>query len=523
MRSTAAAPRRPPVRVKFRPVLPFASFLAGAGLLLGARPLLAATQIAAVIGEVSVANGPAGAFARAQQGQELANQDRVRTGRASGAELLFQDGSRIQVGPFTNYVLEEAQPSMFSMRLAAGTMRAWVKKLSGRNFKVRTPTAVCSVRGTVFESGVDNNGRSSFSLKEGQLGIEDNNGNQILLNPGESIDVDVTGLGDVMKTADAEAQDKEEGQRAVKAEVGLNMSKDAVLAAAAEEMKLAEYQAGKAIIDIFGNRVRLEQYILRPQADQFKLVVLNEREDRFDFFFFLGTFDKTLPEDLSLALAGLSGSPLTAPPWIMTAYQTGRSNTVDTVEENSAGGHAVDVNNNGYTGDEVTKYFDATLGQTVNLTPGTPFYKTLFDTYSIKYNGATFLSWTGSNITHYGSGSGGTTYSYIQDNGALGSTAPSTKDESFLEGPDFPVIHDRVKIVYGSGAYWEQYDHYLVSDDGRPANFGSFAGLTFGSPEYKEELLKWNFQQVITNSQFGGRKIDLVVEPKTLIQSGIIK
>jgi len=35
-------------------------------------------------------------------------------------------------------------------------------------------------------------------------------------------------------------------------------------------------------------------------------------------------------------------------------------------------------------------------------------------------------------------------------------------------------------------------------------------------------LLDFNFEQVITASEFGGRKIDLVVEPRILIQSGLM-
>ncbi|MBI5883855.1 MAG: hypothetical protein HZB91_12220 [Elusimicrobia bacterium] len=41
--------------------------------------------------------------------------------------------------------------------------------------------------------------------------------------------------------------------------------------------------------------------------------------------------------------------------------------------------------------------------------------------------------------------------------------------------------------------------------------------------EYKDRLLKFNYEQVITSSEFEGRKIDIVVEPKILIQSGLIQ
>src|SRR6185295_5739837 len=133
-----------------------------------------------------------------------------------------------------------------------------------------------------------------FDLYTGLLGVADEHGNELTLHPGESVGVDETGLGQVQSISDAQGGESSDAKQQLKNEVGLGQSKEQVLAAAAEEIKLAEYQAGKAMIDVFGDRVRLEQYILRPQPDQFKLVVLNERESRFDYFFYQGTFNTTL-------------------------------------------------------------------------------------------------------------------------------------------------------------------------------------------------------------------------------------
>ena len=49
----------------------------------------------------------------------------------------------------------------------------------------------------------------------------------------------------------------------------------------------------------------------------------------------------------------------------------------------------------------------------------------------------------------------------------------------------------------------------------------SFAGISTGAG-YKNELLKWNYEQQVSASEFQGRKIDLVVEPKIFIESGLI-
>src|SRR5207244_123264 len=88
-------------------------------------------------------------------------------------------------------------------------------------------------------------------------------------------------------------------------EVGLDLTREQIQAAAAEEMKLAEYQEGKSLIDVNGNRVRLEEYILRKPKDvaeserekAFKFVVLDQRQSRFDYFTYKGIFNKALPAD----------------------------------------------------------------------------------------------------------------------------------------------------------------------------------------------------------------------------------
>ncbi len=200
----------------------------------------------------------------------------------------------------------------------------------------------------------------------------------------------------------------------------------------------------------------------------------------------------------------------------------------DTVQENASGGNQVDVNDNipqgGYTDDDVSSYFDPELNKYVSV-PGA-FYETVFNDYSIKYNGTEFLKWdskTGGNITSYSSTlAGGINYYYIRDNGSLGAAGvgvPSTNEDI---NPDGDILHQKIRLAYGTGTYWEQYDNYIVSDEGKIAALSDFAGVRSGT-SYKETLLKWNFEQVITCSLFGGRKIDLVIEPKTLIQSGLIR
>lgn len=441
---------------------------------------------------------------------QLAGGDEVRTKRAATAEIMLESGSLIRLAPSSSFKLSAEETGGVSLHLFVGKLRAWVKKVKS-TFEIRTPTAVCAVRGTEFSLDVDpRNSNTQVDLFRGTLDIRDNLGNELLLQEGRRLSITQDGMGAQQQLSQELENERQSGAATLSKEVGLAMSKESVLAAAAEEIKLAEYQQGKALVDVFGNRVQLEEYVMRPAPDQFKLVVLNKRESRLDYFFYKGTFNTALPADLSLALKQLSGLPQT-PNWYLTAYQTGRSNTIDSVEENASGGHIVDVNSNLDTSDNITSWFDASADKYVSLTGS--FYKTLFDYYSIKYNGTQTYAWTPNspNVQTYLSAD--LTTSIYGGNGNY------NIDSSF---PDGTYLHNRILETYGTGGEFTQYDNYIIDNDGKTANLTDFAGVSSG-PQYREALLKWNFQQVITSSFFGGRKIDLVVEPKILIQSGLVQ
>lgn len=488
---------------------------------------LNAAQLLSISGKVDVRRQGSADWVRVKGSARIQAGDAVKTRWRSRVQVLFEDGSRVEIGPSSFYILEEDSAGRVntSMKLKFGWMKAWVKKLIKRKFSVRTPTAVCAVRGTEFVIEVKGN-KTSIDLFKGLLSVGDGKGNEVMLNAGQHLMVDESGLGRAMSMETFRTRTKEESRQMLKREVSLNMTKEQVQAAASEEIRLAEYQQGKSMIDVFGKRVRLEQYIMRPNPDQFKLVVLNDRVDRFDYFYYLGTFNTTLPTDLSVALSQLGGCLGSECNYFLKSYETGRSNLTDTIEETATGGHQVDVNSNAYADDNVSAYFDSELNKYVSWSG--KFYKTLFNDYSIKYNGTEFLKWdsqTGGNITSYSDTlAGGINYYYIGDDGQLGAANTGIPDDNSLTDPypDGDLLHNKIRLTYGTGTYWEQYDNYIVSDEGKTAAFSDFAGVSSGAA-YQEEMLKWNFEQVITCNLFGGRKIDLVVEPKTLFQSGLIK
>ena len=492
-----------------------------------------AVSISSADGKVLFLKAGSYTWAQVSSGQVLTPGDQLKTATGARATVTFDDASRVDLNPGSAFVLKESSPQASGMELKLGSLRAWISKSLNRRFQVRTPTAVCSVRGTEFGVDVDGTGDTHVQMFGGLLAVADKSGNEVLVKDTQSVDVTRDGLGRVTDAGRREENGPSgDARQAAKREVDLRMSKEEVQAAAAEESKLSEYQEGKALIDVNGNRVRVEEYIVRPAADQFKLVVLNERQDRFDYFFYQGTFNQALPTDMSAALRQIPGCINVACDYFLKSYRTGRSNTQDAMLEVAGGGHLIDVNNNGTAADAVTAAYDPATASFVSLsvpTPGgvgnQPYFQTLFNTSNLTFNGVSHQSWApsaaglarpGGNVINTAGDITYTNVTTVQNSPAC--APPDCTYNEIGEG----IFHDVVYSADATGLIWEKYDSYVISDLGKVAKTSDFSATGFSGQSFKQTLLGWNFETIVTASEFNGRKIDLVVEPKIFIQSGLI-
>ncbi|MCK5583184.1 MAG: FecR domain-containing protein, partial [Elusimicrobiales bacterium] len=248
--------------------------------------------------------------------------DQIRTKRASTVRIYMDDGTKIQLSPRSSFKLRTENKKETSIGLFFGRVRSWAKKFS-KKFEVRTPSAVCAVRGTDFMVSADSSGNSRVEVYGGSVMTGDASGRMSLLKAGEMVEVSIgKGLQKVKKNPRPPASMNSaigDAKLLAKKELYNEISKESVLKAAQAELQSSEYKARKVAIDAFGNRVRMEEYIIRPQANQFKYVVLNSRDDRFDFGKMIFTFNADLPSDLSLATKNMtSATGATAPEWILT-------------------------------------------------------------------------------------------------------------------------------------------------------------------------------------------------------------
>lgn len=531
--------------------------------------------------QIQKANSQTSRWRALKKGIPIKPGDTVRTGNNARLELKIDDGSRVVMGSRSRVKVAESAPSrIFS--LAVGRVKAFVHKLRPQSkFEIRTPLAAAAVRGTVFEMGFDEEQSSGFlAVDRGVVELSQDD-RQLDVHAGERMGFmkDIP-LGEApSRSSDKSGQNPAATERqALRREVGLGMSKEMVMAAAAEEIRRAEYQEGKALTDVNGNRVRLEEYIIRNPSDvavgkedqAFKFVVINERDSRFDYFYYLGIFNKTLPPDLSVPLKEMRGKLNSQPEYFLESYEMGQSNTQDSVKDNASRGHLVQVDFDG-TSYTLTSVADPTDTRTVEAdqvfeSDGEVFHKvydpvgdrfvTISDAQSLAgageaavYDGDqdTFRAFASgdtywrTNFDDYKHKLQGPDYDTVKiayqpaagistilclDQDAV-YTYPTTAGGDNTVIPIFEtpsgddLLHNRLTILYYADGTSEITNTYIISDEGKVAPLSAFDGLTTGI-EFKNELLKWNYQQTIEATEFQGRKIDLVVEPKILIRSGLI-
>lgn len=485
----------------------------------------------------------------------LNSSDKIRTGSKSLAKVRMENGTTVLLLQNSEAEMENLSSVQRTIKLLKGKVRAIVTKLkSAGSFKIKTPIGVASVRGTEFEVEFsEEDQKMQVDVLQGQVGVSKlgDLAEEVILNPGEKIQFGVEGdIGDPIK-AGAVPLNRED----VHAEVQIDRVKEGIVAMAAEESRNADYQTGKSLIDVDGKRVRVEQYIMRPASNQFKLVSLNKRENRFDYFTYKGTFNKTLPDDLSVALGQIGGKlGTTAPDYYLTDYEMLMSNTKDTITDSGSGGHLVKIEligGNYILTDNADSSNTKTVAAATLQSDGSyKIYNPIKDTFSLvsaaNLTEAQKISVLDSGTGEYRNLASGDTYwkgrydssSYFINTTAKTSFAKKSAinhvlavdlDATFTNPAittisEYPsgtgTLYNKLSLFYSDGSKTE-FNNYIIDDDGKVASSTDFSGLTT-SAAYKNQLEKWNYQQKVKSTEMSD-EINLVIDPRIGTVSGLIQ
>ncbi|MBD3292934.1 MAG: hypothetical protein GF393_08430, partial [Armatimonadia bacterium] len=140
------------------------------------RGQIAASEavLTSMYGDVQVRHG-AGGYAPAKLNEVLKPNDGVKTGADSRAEISVGNGGYVRMDENSQLLITglDSSGTTSFQALAGGLWVTIEKALAGSSkFEVRMPSAVASVKGTVFRCTVDEDGTSETYVYEGAVDVE---------------------------------------------------------------------------------------------------------------------------------------------------------------------------------------------------------------------------------------------------------------------------------------------------------------------------------------------------------------
>ena len=164
--------------------------------------------VTSLYGNVQVRHGTSG-YTAAKLNEALVSGDAIKTGADSRAELSVGNGGYVRMDESSQLLLTHIQ-SDGATSLQALMGGVWVtleNALTGNSrFEVNMPSAVASVKGTVFRCQVDEDGASETFVYEGEVDVQSGD-EQLIVKPNESTRV-VRGLKFAMRRMDLAGDDE---------------------------------------------------------------------------------------------------------------------------------------------------------------------------------------------------------------------------------------------------------------------------------------------------------------------------
>lgn len=345
-----------------------------AALALGASAGVPRGIVVVPHGLIEVRASVEGAWRPLDKPASLAEGNQVKTGPGASADILLSDGSKLSLSEKAEFTVESTKTVETAFKLGVGRLKAYFAGAFSGRMRVRTPSAVAAVRGTEFEMSAGPDGRTQVTVDEGHLEVSDNQGRQAVITSEETLSVGEGGLETprFVPLADEHAQQPVR-PFAVRMELANDQTRAMIEEIRGRELKANEAQLGKDAIDAFGRRVRIEEYVLRPANNVFKLLFLSHRENRFDWGHVTETFHGRIPDDITQIGEVVAKTYLsrTMPVNWLTKFEFYATNTIDSIRETVTLGDPVAVNFSGYGAG--IRYYPSTMDYKQEFAgPGVP-------------------------------------------------------------------------------------------------------------------------------------------------------
>jgi hypothetical protein len=307
-------------------------------------------KILSLSGNVEVRPTREGQWTSAAVNTEIAEGGAIRTNAGAEAELLMPNKTKVWLKESSNLELEQRQTLATRLALVFGRIKMRVPHLlRNEKFEVRTPAAVCAVRGTEFTLGTNEDGKMDLQVLFGEVKLKftippEKGSDEFNIPQGQGLSLSEKGkqAKPALLTAAAEREalenwnpglkpedrqkdlkQKENDRAQVREFAAATNNTEARLKSFLNVVKESDLEAGRTLTDVHGNLVRVDQRMMRPEADQIQFFNLVKRPvynndsagtvanggfsyngaqgvtNRLDYMQMTMAFNKDLPQSLS--------------------------------------------------------------------------------------------------------------------------------------------------------------------------------------------------------------------------------
>jgi len=157
-------------------------------------PIEVVAAIASLKGDVKIRSDESSKYLSAVKGQLIQNGNWIKTGHNVFLSVIFLDGTNVKIHQKTEIEIRSsrltAKELKTNMYIAEGEAWSNVSKQGNGSFKIETPTAVASVKGTEFDVSYDfNNASTVLKVISGEVEFGNNDIGSILTNAMEGSEI----------------------------------------------------------------------------------------------------------------------------------------------------------------------------------------------------------------------------------------------------------------------------------------------------------------------------------------------
>ncbi len=320
-------------------------------LLILTLPVFAASEEAKIIsfnGKVEARLTREGGWSPAAENMEVPEGGAVRSGADGSALLLMPNKTKIWIKETSSLEIEQRQTLSSRLALVFGKIKLRVPHLLRKEkFEVRTPSAVCAVRGTEFTVDTNEAGAMVINVLFGEVKLNfvvppEKGGSQFYIPQGRSMGLEEKGKpakltlmshdqertalenwnpGLTQEERQKDLKTKDNDRALIREFARIANGTDDAVQSFLNTVKESDLEGGRTLKDIHGNVVRVDQRMMRPSSDEVQVINLVKRpvysndnasvvnggfkyngaqgiSDRLDYMQMTMKFDQNLPQSI---------------------------------------------------------------------------------------------------------------------------------------------------------------------------------------------------------------------------------